>query len=587
MASMNLQEPMNLASAAPTSDARPPRLSSSSLFIHKFHGNSTVSVLDMDLRKLNQVHTTKIPPDDEHYEDDNDNDNDTAATAASDNGDKKMEDGIVATPMPNLSGRRVQMKDIQWFITMFGILAANLLFSLASSAVPISNQSVSKDLSAGAQFVWVTVAFLPPAGALQPLLPTLANVLGTRNLSMFSGVLWIAGSLLSATATSFPMFCVGRGLTGAAFGGCILLPYLILIKITSVEERAQYTAYLTTFTNIGNFLGPIVGGVMIEKIGWRAIYSWYIPPILFMIMPAFFLGLRNTLIDGDTTTTGPSAPSTSQRFKAFVYKFSEIDWLGTVCVTAMVICVQMVFSYGAPIYGWGSWVTVAFLGGSISLFLLLVLVELNVSKKPIIPKQVFSYRNYNMVFIYLHGMRGSLAGSFFFLPIFMQIIRNNAVLLSGLLVAPMALGVIIGSLIASAISKRHNRNQLLLIIGSALSCIGFGCFSTLEASSSDASISLVVVVIGVGLGFSTMTNFVFTIVTPRELTHGGTSAAAGLATAFGGVFVSVLSSATNSMAQSGFNALRGDSMYMSDLATRPVISYASISDLPQPLRDQA
>ena len=140
--------------------------------------------------------------------------------------------------------------------------------------------------------------------------------------------------------------------------------------------------------------------------------------------------------------------------------------------------------------------------------------------------------------------------------------RNNAVLLSGLLVAPMAIGVILGSFIASLISQRYKQYRLLLITGAGLSCVGFGCFTTLTPSSSNATISLILIVIGLGLGFSTTTNFLFSIILPRELVHGGASAASGLATVFGGVLVSVLSSTMNTRAQNGFDTLRNNSLYL-------------------------
>ena len=103
-------------------------------------------------------------------------------------------------------------------------------------------------------------------------------------------------------------------------------------------------------------------------------------------MPAFALGLYNTLIDADIPLSSCSAspsPQTNstclsdafQAFKTFVFKLSEIDWLGTAFVTATALCIQMVFSYGAPMYGWTSWITVAFVGTSVSLLLMVLLVS--------------------------------------------------------------------------------------------------------------------------------------------------------------------------------------------------------------------
>ncbi|TPX34458.1 hypothetical protein SmJEL517_g02915 [Synchytrium microbalum] len=491
--------------------------------------------------------------------------------------------------------RKITMTSAQKYITIMAIMAANLLFTLVSSSAPVSNQAVSKELKAGSQFVWVSVAFLPTAGGLQPILPTLSAILGTRNLCVLSGLVWIFGNLLSALATNFPIFCLGRGLAGAAFGGCMLLPYLILIKIApSKDEITRLFAIMSVCSNIGNFTGPIIAGALISQVGWRSVYYWSLPVVLCIIMPGFAIGLHNTNIDGDISQL-KSAQATANdwiqkplaKFIAFVRKLTTLDWLGTGVTIAFALCVQMVFSYTSPIFGWTSAITVGLCAGSVSLFLLLVLVELNVAKNPIIPKQVFAYRNYNTSFIYLQGMRGIFGAAFVFLPIFVQIVRNNNVLVSGLLVAPMATGVILGSAVANAIAKKDGYLQFLMVIAGVLGTIGLGCFTLLHPSSSDVSIAFVGIVIGLGLGVSSITNFVYTVILPKQLTHGGASAAGGLATCFTGVLLSIMSSVMSRTAQSGFGNLMANPTYSAQLALYPVIPYDSIPDLPQPLRDQA
>lgn len=98
-----------------------------------------------------------------------------------------------------------------------------------------------------------------------------------RRPTILAGIgLFLAGSLICLTAPSVEILTFGR--LAQAVGGCagIALGRAILGDVFARDKAASYLAYMTMATTAGPTMAPLVGGVIQEHFGWRAVFAMLI-----------------------------------------------------------------------------------------------------------------------------------------------------------------------------------------------------------------------------------------------------------------------------------------------------------------------
>ena len=117
------------------------------------------------------------------------------------------------------------------------------------------------------------------------------------------------------------------------------------------------------------------------------------------------------------------------------------------------------------------------------------------------PLHLFRNRNFAVVsgLSFLAGL--AMFGAITFLPLYQQTVQGASPTVSGLLLTPMMVGVMITSLIAGQITTRTGRYKALPILGAAGMTIGMWLLSLLGVDTSRVTSGLYMVVLGLGMGF--------------------------------------------------------------------------------------
>ncbi|MDP9045259.1 MAG: MFS transporter [Pseudomonadota bacterium] len=116
---------------------------------------------------------------------------------------------------------------------------------------------------------------------LTPASGWLADRFGLRTTYLGAIGLFAAGSLLCALSESLPMLVAARALQGA--GGSMLVP-VGRLTLLRTHAAANYIAALATVTvagQIGQLIGPSLGGWLVEQADWRWIFLINLPIALF------------------------------------------------------------------------------------------------------------------------------------------------------------------------------------------------------------------------------------------------------------------------------------------------------------------
>ncbi len=160
-----------------------------------------------------------------------------------------------------------------------------LVSSLASFLVPYTVSSLNVALPAiGSAFSldavtlgWVTSAYLLTAAICIVPFGRLSDIYGRKKFFILGNILFGAGSLLAAVSWTGSVIIIARVIQ--AFGGAMVFSTSIAI-VTAVfppGERGRAIGIVTATVYAGLSLGPFIGGVLTQNIGWPAIFLLNIP----------------------------------------------------------------------------------------------------------------------------------------------------------------------------------------------------------------------------------------------------------------------------------------------------------------------
>lgn len=157
------------------------------------------------------------------------------------------------------------------------ILASSLAFidgSVLNVALPAIGHSYG---AATAELQWVINAFLLPLSALLLIGGGAGDLYGRRRMLIGGIFLFAAASLLCAAAPSLELFLAGRALQG--LGAALLLPnsLAVLSDAFTGERRGRAVGVWAAAGAVAGAAAPLLGGWLIDSVGWRAIFLINLP----------------------------------------------------------------------------------------------------------------------------------------------------------------------------------------------------------------------------------------------------------------------------------------------------------------------
>ena len=100
----------------------------------------------------------------------------------------------------------------------------------------------------------------------------LADRFGRRPVLLAGIALGIAGSLLCAAGPGIGTLIVGRALQAAGASAGYVLARVVVQDVYGEARSARVLAYVTAAMTLAPLCGPLVGGHLIEGVGWRAVF---------------------------------------------------------------------------------------------------------------------------------------------------------------------------------------------------------------------------------------------------------------------------------------------------------------------------
>lgn len=337
------------------------------------------------------------------------------------------------------------------------ILATSIFMQMLDSTIlNTSLPSIAKDLqespldmqNAIISYVLTLALFMPVSGFL-------ADKFGTRKIFISSLIVFSIGSLLCAISQDLTQLVIARVIQG--LGGSLMTPVgrLALIKTFEKKELVKAMNYAIIPALIGPILGPLVGGYMVDYLSWHWIFLINIPfGILGVILSLKYMpDYRSKKINFD--------------LKGFLIFASaslllsvSLEMFGTTKHTTLII---LVFTLG---------------------FLMIYYYYIHAKKteNPIFPLNLFKVRTFRVGIVGNLLTRLGISSIPLLLPLMIQIAYNETAVISGWIVAPMALTAMFGKSFVIKILDTYGYRRTLMtntfIIGLLIACLGIPGINT-------------------------------------------------------------------------------------------------------------
>ncbi len=183
-----------------------------------------------------------------------------------------------------MNGKPVS-KGVVLFITATSAFLTPLMGSAVNLALPALGREFGMD---AVTLAWVSTAYLLSAAAFLLPFGRLADIFGRKKVFLFGIATLTITSLLCGLAPSAPLLVAFRVLQG--IGGAMIFGtgVAILTSVYPKEERGKALGINTASVYLGLSMGPFLGGVVTQYLGWRYVFFMNLPICLFIIVLVFW-----------------------------------------------------------------------------------------------------------------------------------------------------------------------------------------------------------------------------------------------------------------------------------------------------------
>jgi len=157
------------------------------------------------------------------------------------------------------------------------VLLALVVAAFETTVVTTAMPTLTAELDGRALYAWVFTGFLLASTVGVLVGGRLSDRLGRRGTFVGGMGLFLLGSVLCGFSTSVPMLVAFRVLQGLGAGAVQPTTLTISSDLYTLEERAAIQSVFTGAWGLASVIGPVVGGLLTESLGWRSVFWVNVP----------------------------------------------------------------------------------------------------------------------------------------------------------------------------------------------------------------------------------------------------------------------------------------------------------------------
>jgi EmrB/QacA subfamily drug resistance transporter len=383
--------------------------------------------------------------------------------------DLRVEGEVLNRPNIDIAARR------RWTL-IAAILGLNITI-LDETVVFLALPAINRDLGVGLQGQqWIVNGYLLSLSALLLVAGALADVFGRRRMFLYGLALFGVASLACGLAPAGSALIAFRLVQGV--GAALVMPSTLALVAATFEgeERGAAIGAWASWGAVAAAIGPVVAGVLISTLSWRAIF--------FLGLPLVAAAMAIAIVAVEETRN----PDLTVR---------QID-LGGAALSALSLGGISFAMIQGPALGWSDPVVLISAATGLIATGGFIVRELS-TKTPMLPLRLFRSRNFSAANGATLALYAIFNGNFFILTIYLQTALKYSALAAGLATLPVTL-FMIGLASRSGRLAARIGPRLPMTVGILLTGLGLGLLAFLKPGDSYfAHVLPGIVVFGLGL----------------------------------------------------------------------------------------
>jgi EmrB/QacA subfamily drug resistance transporter len=376
------------------------------------------------------------------------------------------------------------------FIVSLSFFMEALDSTIINTAIPAMSRSLSVE---PIDLKLALISYLLSLAIFIPISGWLADKFGAKKIFLSALAIFTLSSLWCGFADSLLQLVIARFIQG--LGGALGLPVgrLIIIRTFGREKLISKMNYVVTIGAMGIMLGPVVGGFITHYFSWHWIFWINIPAGLVAIILAYYYLPKST--------PNKTYPLDKIGFILFgmslagftfgLSAFSETSIKTSAASTILLVSILLMIAY---------------------------MLHSHRQLQPIVKTDLLRLRTFRVSLIGNLIARLGFGGVPFLVPLLLQISLGYSPEASGMLLAPTAIGILLGKPIALPLLRLFGYKRLL-IINTFLAGVSIWIFAIVNSTTSIYVISLLTFMNGfmLSLQYSCMNSLGYADVAPEDL----------------------------------------------------------------------
>ncbi len=364
----------------------------------------------------------------------------------------------------------------KWW-TLLLVSIATFMLLLDVTVVNVALPDIQRELNASlSSLQWVVDAYSLTLAAFLLTAGSLGDRLGRRRVFTIGFGIFTFASFLCGIAEDPTLLNLARGLQGVGGAGMFATSLALIGQEFHGKDRA--TAFGVWGAVVGGAVavGPLVGGVVTESLGWEWIFFINVP-----------IGI------------GAMVLTERKIVNVFAKDPEPVDVPGLVTFSLALFLLIFGLIRGNP-EGWGSPLILACLIGAGALLAAFIAIERR-SAHPMLDLSLFRKPAFNGVSAVAFGLSAGMFAMFLYLTIYMQGVLDYSPLEAGLRFLPLT---VLGFIVAPISGALSNKIPIRVLLGTGLAVVGLGLFLMHGVSPGSGWTTLLAgfLVAGIGIGIT-------------------------------------------------------------------------------------
>jgi EmrB/QacA subfamily drug resistance transporter len=162
---------------------------------------------------------------------------------------------------------------------------AVLFMTLTASSLNVALPSINREFGSDAIVLsWIVTSFVLSSAVFSVPFGRIADIVGLKKIFLYGMILFTLTSFVAVFSNSSVMLIICRSVQGLAGAMIAVNSIAMVTAIYPLKERGRVLGINIACVYAGSSMGPFLGGILTERLGWRSIFAINIPVGLLVIL---------------------------------------------------------------------------------------------------------------------------------------------------------------------------------------------------------------------------------------------------------------------------------------------------------------